>query len=132
MTLAALTQEIEKDNDGKVTLITARLHLEGDFKKTKWKLTWLARLSELVPLTLVSFDHLITKKKLEEGDNFEEYVNPLTWIERSALGDPNMRNLNKGDIIQLERKGYFIVDKPLISPGAPIVLFNIPDGRQKK
>lgn len=125
-------QDIEKDSNGKVKLITAKLHLEGDFKKTKWKLTWLARTNELVPLKLVDFDHLVTKKKLEEGDKFKDFVNPVTWIERSALGDPNMRNLNKGDIIQLERKGYFIVDKPLISRNVPIVLFNIPDGRQKK
>ena len=39
----------------------------------------------------------------------------------AALGDGNMRNLRKGDIIQLERKGYFIVDRPLISAGKPLV-----------
>jgi glutamyl-tRNA synthetase len=43
-----------------------------------------------------------------------------------------MRILQKGDIIQLERKGYFIVDEPLIKPGKPIVLFTIPDGRERK
>lgn len=43
-----------------------------------------------------------------------------------------MRTLQKGDIIQLERKGYFIVDEPLIKPGKPIVLFTIPDGRERK
>lgn len=34
--------------------------------------------------------------------------------------------------LQLERKGYYIVDQPLLRPGKPIVLFNIPDGRQQK
>ena len=43
-----------------------------------------------------------------------------------------MRTLQKGDIIQFERKGYFIVDEPLIKPGKPIVLFCIPDGRERK
>lgn len=42
-----------------------------------------------------------------------------------------MRTLQKGDVLQLERKGYFIVDEPLTKPGKPIVLFNIPDGRVK-
>ena len=51
--------------------------------------------------------------------------------ETAALGDPNMRTLQKGDIIQLERKGYFIVDVPLVRPGQPIILLSIPDGRQK-
>jgi glutamyl-tRNA synthetase len=42
-----------------------------------------------------------------------------------------MRTLQKGDVLQLERKGYFIVDQPLTSPSKPIVLFAIPDGRAK-
>ena len=41
--------------------------------------------------------------------------------ETAALGDGNMRNLRKGDIIQLERKGYFIIDRPLISTSKPLV-----------
>ncbi len=56
------------------------------------------------------------------------------WLQRwemEALGDPNMRTLQKGDIIQLERKGYFIVDVPLLRSGQPITLFSIPDGRKQ-
>ena len=52
-----------------------QLHLEGSVKTTKWKLHWLPNISELVPLRLVDFDHLITKKKLEEGDAIEDFVN---------------------------------------------------------
>lgn len=48
-----------------------------------------------------------------------------------AAGDTNMRTLQKGDILQLERKGYFIVDEPLTKPGKPMMLFCIPDGRGK-
>ena len=47
------------------------------------------------------------------------------------MGDANMRTLQKGDVLQLERKGYFIVDSPLTAPGHPIVLFNTPDGHTK-
>ena len=43
-----------------------------------------------------------------------------------------MRSLQKGDILQLERKGYYIVDEPAIKAGKPIVLFCIPDGRERK
>ena len=109
-----------------------RLHLEGDFKKTKWKWTWLPAADELVPLTLTYFDHLITKKRLDEEDDFEKFVNPDTMQIVEAMGDRNMRVLSKGDIIQLERKGYFIVDRPFWKFGTPMVLFNIPDGRMKK
>lgn len=57
-------QGVTKDAAGQVTGVTAELHLAGDFKKTKLKLTWLADVPELVPLTLTEFDYLITKKKV--------------------------------------------------------------------
>lgn len=44
-------------------------------KSTRWKLHWLPNIAELVPMRLVDFDHLITKKKLEEGDALEDFVN---------------------------------------------------------
>ena len=42
-----------------------------------------------------------------------------------------MRTLQKGDVLQLERKGYFIVDVPFQDIRTPITLFSIPDGRTK-
>ena len=51
--------------------------------------------------------------------------------EVAALGDANMRTLQKGDVLQLERKGYFIVDEPLARLGRPAVLFAIPDGKPR-
>ena len=47
--------------------MTGVLHLEGSVKATKLKLTWLADSDELVPLTLVELDYLITKKKVRRG-----------------------------------------------------------------
>lgn len=40
-------------------------------------------------------------------------VNPVTKFEVAALGDSNMRTLQKGDVIQLERK---VSLKKLINP----------------
>lgn len=82
-------------------------------------------------LSLVEFDHLITKKKLEETDNFLEVLNPCTRWESLAIGDANMRNLKRGEILQLERKGYFRCDLPYFRPSKPIVLIAIPDGRKQ-
>lgn len=36
-------------------------------------------------------------------------VNEQSRSESAALGDVNMRSLQKGDVIQLERKGYYKV-----------------------
>ncbi|KAL9378785.1 hypothetical protein Peur_027267 [Populus x canadensis] len=126
----AIVKEIEKDQDGKVTHLSGVLHIEGSVKTTKLKLTWLPDTSELVNLTLVDFDYLITKKKLEEGESFLDVLNPCTKKETAALGDSNMRNLKRGEILQLERKGYFRCDAPFVRPSKPVVLFAIPDGRQ--
>ena len=54
------------------------------------------------------------------------------------LGDPGLAELKKGDIIQLQRRGYYICDEPAgalsIHTGtqSPCVLINIPDGHQKE
>ena len=75
--------------------------------------------------------YFLDSLQLERDDDFVKFVNPCTWRETSALGDPNMRNLKQGEIIQLERKGYYRCDVPFIRPSKPIVLFAIPDGRQQ-
>ncbi|POO04137.1 Glutamyl-tRNA synthetase, archaeal/eukaryotic cytosolic [Trema orientale] len=127
----AIIKGIEKDREGKVTQLTGVLHPEGSVKTTKLKLTWLPETNELVNLSLVEFDYLITKKKLEEGEDFLDVLNPCTKKETAALGDSNIRNLKRGEILQLERKGYFRCDMPYVRPSKPVVLFAIPDGRQQ-
>ncbi|KAJ3068345.1 hypothetical protein HDU98_008466 [Podochytrium sp. JEL0797] len=121
-----------------VAMIEVRLNLSGDFKKTKKKLTWLARgLPKDEPqqaptrCVLYDFDYLITKKHLEETDEMDDFVTPVTEFKVEAWGDANLRGCNKGDIIQLERKGYYIVDKAFDAqnPNDAMHLFFVPDGR---
>ena len=53
------------------------------------------------------------------------------------LGDPDLALLKKGDIIQLQRKGFYICDEPYCASSpysfvpSPCVLFSIPDGHTK-
>ena len=69
--------------------------------------------------------------QLEEEDDFLENLNPCTRRENPALGDANMRNLKRGEIIQIERKGYYCCDAPFMRPSKPVVLFATPDGRKQ-
>uniref|UniRef100_A0A1D1YWX2 glutamate--tRNA ligase n=2 Tax=Anthurium amnicola TaxID=1678845 RepID=A0A1D1YWX2_9ARAE len=126
----AIVKEIKKDEEGNVTSLTGVLHLEGSVKTTKLKLTWLPETDELVRLSLVEYGYLITKKKLEDEEDVTDFLNPCSKRETLALGDSNMRNLKHGEIIQLERRGYFRCDVTFLRPSKPIVLVAIPDGRQ--
>ena len=115
---------------GEVTGLTVELHLDGDFRKTKKKITWLAQSSQTYPLThatLLDYDYLITKKKLEEDDNVADFVTPVSEFREEAFTDANPSELKKGDIIQFERKGYFIFDGT--DEGGRLEFIRIPDGR---
>lgn len=123
--------------DGAVSALTCELHLEGDFRKTEKKITWLAKEGqELIPAECWEFDYLLTKDKLEEEDNFEDFLNPKTASFEDVFLGADAKDLAADDIIQLERRGYYRVDKGLKDwkgeageKGPRIVLFLIPIGR---
>lgn len=99
-----------KSSDGAYETAELKLHLEGDFKKTSKKVTWLAATAEepLVPVSLIEYDYLITKKKLEEQDSLDEVLNPKNEYRVNALASPEVKGLKKWDIMQFERKGFYI------------------------
>ncbi|KAK4688358.1 hypothetical protein P7C73_g1752, partial [Tremellales sp. Uapishka_1] len=116
---------------GDVTALTLKLHLEGDFKKTSKKVTWLSAPTAehpLVPVTLIEYDYLITKKKLEEDDNLEDILNPKTEYRVAALASKEVEQLKKWDIMQFERKGFYICQGTKDAEGRMEFGF-IPDGR---
>lgn len=128
----AIVRKIEKDSTGIVKDIEFELHLEGDFKKTEKKITWLSTEGqELIPVELVDFDYLLNKDSLQEDDKLEDVLNKKTEFRDTAVADCNVVELKAGDIIQFERKGFFRVDQPY-ADGKPAVLFNIPTGKTGK
>ncbi|GLB34771.1 putative class-I aminoacyl-tRNA synthetase family protein [Lyophyllum shimeji] len=125
----AIVRSKTVDATGQVTAIEMDLHLEGDFRKTKKKITWLPQPTDahpLAPVTLIDYDYLITKKKLEENDDVADFITPVTEFREDAFADANVNDLKKGDIIQFERKGYYIFDGEADGVKEFIV---IPDGR---
>lgn len=119
------------DSQSPIVDIELELHLEGDVKKTEKKITWLSTEGQsLIPVELVDFDYLLTKDKLEDGDNWEDFLTEQTEFRSEALCDSNLASCKAGDVIQLERKGYFRVDSPY-QDGKAAVLFQIPTGKAK-
>jgi glutamyl-tRNA synthetase len=104
---------------------------DGDFKAAKRKLSWIADVSTNTPCVLTEFDNLISKDKLEEEDNFMDFINPHTMASTDVVGDAGLKMLRRNDIIQLERRGYYRVDRPYMSADKPLILFMVPDGRTK-
>lgn len=123
----AFVREIVRNDDGIVIKLRLDLFLEGDFKKTDKKITWLADTDEKTPIEIHVFDHLITKEKLDPEDNFEDFVNIHTDSIYHAFADANAREISKGTIVQFERKGYFVCDEPF--DGKRAVFFDVPDGK---
>jgi len=126
-----ICKTLHRNDAGEVITIDADLHLAGNFKTTSKKLTWLDAKADNVPLIVKEYETLITKPKLEDGDEFESFIAPQIEFRTELTGDMNLRLLPKGTHIQLERKGYYICDKSFIREGDAIELVRIPEGKKK-
>uniref|UniRef100_A0A646QDB6 Bifunctional glutamate/proline--tRNA ligase n=1 Tax=Hemiscolopendra marginata TaxID=943146 RepID=A0A646QDB6_9MYRI len=135
-----LISKIHRDSSGKVASIEAKPNLDNkDFKKTM-KLTWLAKNANvpLIPCVCVYFEHIISKTVLDKDDDFKNFINTNTKTEVFMLGEPEMAKIKKSEIIQLQRRGFFICDSPyeslsrFSSRESPVILFHIPDGHSKE
>ena len=128
----SITHSLNPLSRSTVTGLELELHLQGDVKTTKQKITWLsAKGQELIPVELVDYDFLITKDAIEEGDNLEDFLNQHSETKVEAVADSNVADLKADDIIQFERKGYYRVDRSF-KHGKPAVLFSIPTGKATK
>ena len=130
----AFVRNIDHDGDD-VSQIELELHLEGDFKKTDKKVTWLSKDQKLVDVVLVEYDYLLKEDKLpelaeEDKDDWEKFLTPETEFKTEAVADCNVADVRADDIIQMERKGFFRCDKAA-TDGSPAVFFGIPSGKSK-
>ena len=102
-----------------------QLNPQGDVKKTKYKLTWVPN----VNLELHEYEHLLSKKKPDPEDDLDKILNKYTHFVQKAIGEAAMAELKVGDSFQLERRGYYILDKK--RPDGTLSLIAIPDGKEK-
>ncbi|KOC60945.1 Bifunctional glutamate/proline--tRNA ligase [Habropoda laboriosa] len=137
-----LIKKIEKEN-GVIARVIAQLNLENKDYKNTLKITWLAIPSDkndnngkanLIPCYTVYFNHIISKPVLGKDDDYKDFIARDTRVEVQMLGEVELKRVKKGEIIQLQRKGFFRCDVPyaLASPFSsreqPLILFHIPDG----
>lgn len=120
----------------KVTKVSDNGH-EGEFipngnvKAAKRKLSWIADVKDNITVLLTEFDNLISKDKLEDEDDFQDHINPNTLATSEVVGDAGLQLLQKNEIIQIERRGYYRVDRCYMDREKGLILFMIPDGKTK-
>ncbi|KAJ0116187.1 hypothetical protein J7T55_005133 [Diaporthe amygdali] len=125
----AVVEECNTSGDGTVEDLVLTLQLgDTDFRKTK-KITWLAgERADLVKAELWDFDYFLTKDTLGKKEELDDYLSPVSASRTEALCDADVAHLKTDDIIQLERKGIFRVDKAIgEGPVGNVILFKIPN-----
>lgn len=118
------------DLSGSDYVLHADLKLDDtDYKGTS-KITWVA-VDEATNyrFTMVEYDHLITEKKVDDNTKVQDCVNRNSKFAYTAIGEGAMRNLKKGQHIQIERRGYFFVDS-IARDKDLMTLHYVPDGKQ--
>ncbi|KGQ03443.1 putative glutamate--tRNA ligase, cytoplasmic [Beauveria bassiana D1-5] len=127
-----IIKRIVRSADGTVGSLEAVLNAGGDFSKTK-KVHWLAvQGTKHFATELWDFDYLLSKDGLAKDDDLDKFLTPVTATMTEAIVDGDCEGLVDGDIIQLERKGYFRVDKAIgKGPEGKAVMFKIPTGSTK-
>lgn len=124
----AFIKDIKLNDQGLPAEASLILNPEGNVKKTKQKLTWIPDNQDSVVLTLNEYDHILTKKKPDPEESIDDLIAKVSRYSQEALGEAALADVKQGDIIQLERRGYYIVDK---IEGNRKILIYIPDGRDK-
>eukprot|EP01126_Amoeba_proteus_P017727 TRINITY_DN1868_c0_g1_i6.p1 TRINITY_DN1868_c0_g1~~TRINITY_DN1868_c0_g1_i6.p1 ORF type:complete len:687 (-),score=113.55 TRINITY_DN1868_c0_g1_i6:58-2118(-) len=124
-----IINEIQCDENGNVLELGGKLHLEGDFKKTRLKLTWLPT-TDHISVELVDYGHLLTVEQIPKGEEWTNYINHNSVTVTKAVAESSLvEGVKPGDSIQFERVGYFILDK--VKEDGTYVFVQIPDGHSK-
>lgn len=84
-------------------------------------------------MSLIEFDHLIDKPKLEENEKLEDHVKKESRLITQAWADPSVKELPIGTYLQFERRGNYRIDKKRIGADGSfeLELIFIPDGKSK-
>lgn len=124
-----IIKEIKRNEFGIPIHVNAVFHPLGLPKNTTWRLTWLPKIDGLSNVQLTEYDYLF-KEKSPDLSRILEVYNKDSKIVTQAVGDRDLNDLKKFDIIQLERIGFFTVDVPFdpAHPEQPIQLIKVPEG----
>lgn len=101
---------LEKNvEDGIVKNLKIKLHLDGDFKTTKNKITWISRKGSV----LVKFYEYGNLQNDIESDDLAEQFNKDSKKEQWYFVEDAIKDVMIGDFVQFERIGFYYCDKAM-------------------
>lgn len=124
---------LSRDDEGNLEL--EFLADNTDFKKTK-KVTWVVDAKDLVPIKAYKFGSLLTRELNKDEKTCLDAFNKESITVTELAGVADLRGVKRGDVIQLERRGFYKCDVALGREDnqtvKPLILFEIPDGKTPK
>ncbi|KAI3422451.1 hypothetical protein GPALN_012959 [Globodera pallida] len=119
----------EGENGGRMASVEVDLDLDNkDYKKTM-KVTWLANHAENFAINTVRYEHLISKSIIGKEEEWKELVSRDSVHVGTLLAEAALKNVKCGDILQIQRKSFFICDE---NTSTSMTLIEIPDGKEIK
>jgi glutaminyl-tRNA synthetase len=117
---------VVKDSTGKITELKCHVDLASrggnapDGRKVKSTMHWVSA-TESVPAEVRLYDRLFTcEDPAGQPGKFQDYLNPDSLkVMNGCRIEPTAAALKAGDRVQLERLGYFAVDRDS-KPGKPV------------
>ena len=126
----AFVRNVQRDEKGQPTTADIVLNPTGDFKKTKSKLSWVADIDTNRRVLVKEFEHLLLKKKPEGDEEVESIYNKHSLFTCTLICEAAFAEVRQGQFLQIERRGFYIVDKVDERTGA-VTLHSVPSGSDK-
>jgi len=123
--------------DVEKSIVNVSIIPDGDFRTSKCRLvTWVANSPYEPKVLLWEHDYILKEGNDDEevddgGDSWRKTINPVSKASSVVVANGGVRLLQKGDFVQFERRGLFIVDKPYAKEDNMVEFIKIPDGKTK-
>jgi len=131
---------------GAVTAVRAKRAGE-DFKSAARLVTWVSNSPHEIQVDAWEYDYILDDKADDDdaaeddegaaaaaatsGSDWRKHINRNSAACTVLVANAALRVAQKGQVVQLERRGLYIVDRPCVRDGERMRLIKIPDGKKK-
>ena len=113
-------ESVVKDSEGNITEIHCTYDpdsksgsgSEASMRKVKGTIHWVS-VAHAVEATVHNYDRLFSDESPDQHKeaSFLDFINPSSLHSQKAMVEPSLSSLAKGERVQFQRLGYYVVDK---------------------